>query len=100
MNYEQVIFKEYFLEHFEKLEEQLKTLFFKKIERIEKKDNITKRLHFSNSKYQLRCLRIGQFRFIFVSEGLRAIFLDVMYRELNYTDNYMQKLLKVYKYGK
>jgi hypothetical protein len=60
---------------------------------------ISKKLNMRENNIEFRCFRIGKFRFIYVLEETRAIFLDVMYRELGYKHNYMDKLLEVYKHG-
>ena len=95
---EAVIFKEYFIKSLEKLENNIQNLFYKKIEILEDKDRISKKLHYGH-KIELRCFRISKFRFIFVLEENKAVFLDVMYREIDYKYNYMDKLFEIYKHG-
>jgi mRNA-degrading endonuclease RelE of RelBE toxin-antitoxin system len=95
-----VRFKEYFIKSFDKLEDRLKVTFFKKIEILENKDYISKRLHYKEHICEMRYFRIGKFRFIFVLKDNTATFLDVMYRELDYKDKYLNLLLEIYKNGK
>lgn len=95
-----IMFKEHFIESFEKLEDRIKNTFYKKLEILENKDYISKRLHYKEHLYEMRYFRIGKWRFIFVVKDDKATFLDVMYRELGYKDNYLEKLIKIYKNGK
>ena len=96
---EATIFKEYFMKSFNKLETNTKRLFYTKIEILETNDYISKKLNMRENNIEFRCFRIGKFRFVYVLEDTRAIFLDVMYRERGYKHNYMDKLLEVYKHG-
>lgn len=92
-------FRKYFFKNFNKLDKDVQDIFFKKLEVIEEKDYITKRLQFKEYKYEVRCLRIGKQRFIYIFKDNIATFLDVMYRELGYPSNYINKLIKVYEHG-
>ena len=96
---EVIIFKDYFMKHFKKLDIDLKNIFYKKLEVLEKKDYISKRLRFKEQDVDLRCIRIGKYRFIYIQEDYKAIFLDIMYRDDGYKTTYLQKLCKIYKNG-
>lgn len=94
-----IIFKEYFFKKFNKLDIDIKNIFYSKLEILETKDYISKPLHFKEHDIDLRSIRIGKLRFLFVLDDYKAIFLDVMYRELDYKPEYLKRLYKVYKYS-
>lgn len=96
---EVIKFKKYFFKNFERLEEHIKDTFYKKLELIENGKHITKKLHYKEHIHEIRCLRIGKFRFIFILKDNIATFLDVMYRELGYKNKYINNLITVYENG-
>ena len=97
MKIEVIKFKKYFFNNFNKLDNHIQDIFYKKLEIIETNDYITKQLKFGEHPYEIRCLRIGKQRFIFILKDNIATFLDVMYRELGYQSTYMKKLIKIYE---
>lgn len=97
MKIEIIKFKKYFFNNFNKLDNHIQETFYKKLEIIETNDYITKQLKFGEHPYEIRSLRIGKHRFIFILKDNMATFLDVMCRELGYPASYMNKLIKIYE---